>query len=138
MKTIKILIALIALSASVNITTAQHKSINKAVAIENNYIYEITHGFESTRSANIMSALQFYITNPDTNKMPIIDTLIKVIRCDSVAENRYAALLAVTVLNDESLRATFNDQKSTDLVQFTNRIYNEVGLHYVATSQKLQ
>lgn len=138
MKTIKILIALIALSVNVNITTAQRKSIDKAVAIENNYIYEITHGFESTRSANIMSALQYYITNPDANRLPIIDTFVKVIRCDSVAENRYAALLAVTVLNDESILATLNEQKSTDLVQFTNRIYTEVGLHYVATSQKLQ
>jgi len=129
---------MIALGSNVHIATAQNKSVDKSTVIENNYIYEITHGFETSRSANIMSALQFYVTNPEINRLSITEIFVKVIRCDSNPDNRFAALLAVTVLNDDTLIASFNEQKSTDLVQFTNRIYTEVGLHYIATSQKIQ
>lgn len=138
MKTFNILILMIALGSNVHIATAQNKSVDKSTVIENNYIYEITHGFETSRSANIMSALQFYVTNPEINRLSITEIFVKVIRCDSNPDNRFAALLAVTVLNDDTLIASFNEQKSTDLVQFTNRIYTEVGLHYIATSQKIQ
>jgi len=138
MKTINILILMIALGSNVNVTTAQYKSVDKSAVIENNFIYEITCGFETSRSANIMSALQYYVTNPDLNRLPIIEILVKVIRCDANAENRFAALMAVTVLNDETLIATINNQKSTDLEHFTQRIQTEIGLHFFATANKHQ
>ena len=131
MKTSALLITLTMIHALSSSVSAQ-KPGSKAQMIEQNFIYELTDMHFVDRSAHVNATLQYYVNNPDLDRVEIVETLLKLVRCDSSKETRFAALLAVTVLNDEHLITHLSGMKASNLDEFAKIVNQEVGMRYFA------
>lgn len=131
MKTSAILISLTMIHALTSNVNAQKPGL-KAQLIEQNFIYELSDMHFVDRSAHVNAALQYYVYNPSLDRVEIVETLLKLVRCDASKETRFAALLAVTVLNDEHLMNLLAESQSTNLPDFTAKVNQEVGMRYFA------
>ncbi len=133
MKTSAILFTLALITAVAFEANAQ-KQDSKIALIEQNFIYELTDKSFVDRSAYVNATLQYYVSHPDLDRVAIVETLLKLVRCDASKETRFAALLAVTVLNDEHLMAQLADKKASDLAEFAHIVNQEVGMRYFANA----
>jgi hypothetical protein len=131
MRTSAILITL-TIVTSLNIAAHAQKPSTKAGLIEQNFVFELTDTTFSDRSKQVNATLQYYVNNPDLDRVAIVETLLKLVRCDNSKETRFAALLAVTVLNDEHLIDHLANMKSSNLDEFSKIVSQEVGSRYFA------
>jgi hypothetical protein len=131
MKTSAVLLTLTMLSAISFNANAQNQD-PKAGLIEQNFIYELTDKAFVDRSAYVNATLQYYVNHPEYDRVAIVETLLKLVRCDASKETRFAALLAVTVLNDEHLMTLISTKHAANLSEFAAIVNQEVGLRYFA------
>lgn len=131
MKTSSTLITLALLTALNTAAFAQKPSV-KAGLIEQNFVHELADTTFADRTAYVNATLQYYVNHPELDRVKIVENLLKLVRCDSSKETRFAALLAVTVLNDEHLITHLSSKKASNLDEFAKIVNQEVGLRYFA------
>lgn len=131
MKTSATLLTL-AMIAVFSVNSYAQKPNSKVSLIEQNFVYELTDTSFTDRSAYVNATLQYFVNNPDHDRVAIVETLLQIVRCDNSKETRFAALLAVTVLNDEHLMKHLADMKASNLDEFSEIVQKEVGTRYFA------
>lgn len=131
MKTSATLLTL-AMIATLSFSANAQKPGAKAGMIEQNFKHELSDTTFADRSAYVNAALQYYVSHPELDRVSIVETLLKLVRCDQSKETRFAALLAVTVLNDEHLMSQLATKQTTNLDEFAKLVNQEVGMRYFA------